>query len=136
MIPYGDVNYLAVVVATILNIVVGMVWYSPAIFGTDWMKCTGMTEEKAKKGMPMGMVIGIAGSLIGAFGTAILHMVLGPASIAAAVELVIVLTLAIIVPIQLGRVAWEQAPMELFCINTGYYAVSVLIIVMTLQVWP
>jgi hypothetical protein len=43
------VNIYAVLVAPLATLVVGFVWYSPKVFGTIWMKETGMTEEKAKK---------------------------------------------------------------------------------------
>lgn len=43
------INYLAVIVVTILAFVVGGLWYGP-LFGKAWMKEIGMTEEEAQKG--------------------------------------------------------------------------------------
>ncbi len=42
-------NLIAVLVASLVTLLVGFVWYNPKVFGTIWMKETGMTEEKAKK---------------------------------------------------------------------------------------
>lgn len=42
-------NFYAVIAATFVTLVVGFIWYSPQVFGTIWMKETGMTEEKAKQ---------------------------------------------------------------------------------------
>jgi hypothetical protein len=42
-------NFYAVIAATFVTLVVGAVWYNPKVFGTIWMKETGMTEEKAKQ---------------------------------------------------------------------------------------
>lgn len=39
----------AVIAATFVTLVVGFVWYSPKVFGTIWMKETGITEEKARQ---------------------------------------------------------------------------------------
>ncbi|MFN8324568.1 DUF1761 domain-containing protein [Flavobacterium sp.] len=41
-------NFLAVLVASLSTLLVGFIWYNPKVFGTIWMKETGMTEEKAK----------------------------------------------------------------------------------------
>jgi hypothetical protein len=40
----------AVLVASLVTLVMGFIWYNPKVFGTIWMKETGMTEEKAKQG--------------------------------------------------------------------------------------
>ena len=42
-------NFYAVIAATFVTLVIGSIWYSPKVFGTIWMKETGMTEEKAKQ---------------------------------------------------------------------------------------
>ncbi|MFK7969918.1 MAG: DUF1761 domain-containing protein [Bacteroidia bacterium] len=47
-------NWIAVAVAPLLALVVGFVWYHEKVFGTAWMKTTGMTREKAEQGnMPL-----------------------------------------------------------------------------------
>jgi Protein of unknown function (DUF1761) len=43
-------NLYAVLVASLVTLLIGMIWYSPAVFGTIWMKETGLTEEELKKG--------------------------------------------------------------------------------------
>jgi hypothetical protein len=43
-------NLYAVLVAALVTLLVGFVWYNPKVFGTIWMNESGMTEEKAKQG--------------------------------------------------------------------------------------
>lgn len=45
-----EMNFLALLVAALSTLVVGFVWYNPKVFGTVWMKESGMTEEKMKGG--------------------------------------------------------------------------------------
>lgn len=46
-----DINWIALVVAAILPLVTGFLWYGP-LFGKAWMQASGMTEEKAKQMNP------------------------------------------------------------------------------------
>lgn len=43
-----EINFLALLVAAFSTLVVGFIWYNPKVFGTIWMKESGMTEEKIK----------------------------------------------------------------------------------------
>ena len=48
--PSADINYLAVVVAALLSMVIGFVWYSLKVFGKPWMKETGLTMKDIGNG--------------------------------------------------------------------------------------
>ncbi len=39
-------------VAAFSSLIIGFIWYNPKVFGTVWMKESGMTEEKIKMGNP------------------------------------------------------------------------------------
>lgn len=43
-------NLIAILIAALIPMVIGFIWYHPKVFGTLWMKETGMTEEKARQG--------------------------------------------------------------------------------------
>ena len=58
------INWIALLLAALSTLVVGFVWYNPKVFGTIWMKESGMTEEKMK-GSNMIMIFGL--SIIYAF---------------------------------------------------------------------
>ena len=44
--PYAGINWLAILVAAIVPMIVGMLWYSPMAFATPWMKLIGKTKEE------------------------------------------------------------------------------------------
>lgn len=43
-----QINWLAILVATLVTMPVGFIWYNKHVFGTIWMRETGVTEESAK----------------------------------------------------------------------------------------
>lgn len=59
-----EFNFLALIVAALSTLVVGFIWYNPKVFGSIWMKETGLTEE-SMKGANMPLMFGI--SLLYAF---------------------------------------------------------------------
>jgi hypothetical protein len=51
--PDVVVNYLAVLVAAVVSIVIGTLWFSPNLFGKAWMKETGKSESDMQAGKKM-----------------------------------------------------------------------------------
>ncbi|WP_452221625.1 DUF1761 domain-containing protein [Lacinutrix salivirga] len=61
-------NYLAILVAATVPIVLGFIWYNPKLFGNAWMREAEMTEAKMKSGnMAVIFVITLVLSFILAF---------------------------------------------------------------------
>ena len=54
-----DINFLAVLVAALVPMVLGFIWYNPKVMGTAWMKETGLTDEKMKGGN-MAVIFGVS----------------------------------------------------------------------------
>jgi hypothetical protein len=48
--PEMDVNYAAVITATIISFILGVFWYSPLLFGKQWSAAVGRSEEELKRG--------------------------------------------------------------------------------------
>lgn len=45
-----EMNWIAILLSALTTLVVGFVWYHPKVFGTAWMKETGLTQEELSKG--------------------------------------------------------------------------------------
>lgn len=54
----SNLNFLAILVATLSTFVVGWLWYGP-LFGKAWMSAVGVTEEDLEKGN-MGKIFGLS----------------------------------------------------------------------------
>lgn len=53
-----EFNFLIILIAALVPLLVGFVWYNPKVFGNAWMKSAGITEEQAK-GANMGLIFGL-----------------------------------------------------------------------------
>jgi hypothetical protein len=45
-----NMNFPILLLAALIPLLVGMIWYHPKAFGNAWMKTTGLSEEKLKEG--------------------------------------------------------------------------------------
>ncbi|MFT5242649.1 MAG: hypothetical protein ACJA1H_000122 [Glaciecola sp.] len=54
-----EFNYLAIIVAAIVPVVLGFIWYNPKVFGLAWMRAAEMTEAKIKDGN-MAIIFGVS----------------------------------------------------------------------------
>ncbi len=52
-------NFVAIIVAALIPMVIGFIWYHPKVFGNTWMQVAGMTEEKVKTGN-MALIFGLS----------------------------------------------------------------------------
>lgn len=52
-------NFLALIVAALIPLLTGFIWYHPKVFGNAWMRAAGLTEEQLKTGN-MPLIFGLA----------------------------------------------------------------------------
>jgi hypothetical protein len=61
-------NFIIVLAAALIPLIVGFIWYHPKVFGNAWMKAAEMTEEKIKGGnMAMTFILTYVLSVLAAF---------------------------------------------------------------------
>lgn len=61
-------EYLWNVVAAIVPMVIGFIWYNPKVFGKIWQKDVGLTDEQVEGGnMPLIFGLSFLGALIMSF---------------------------------------------------------------------
>ena len=49
----SSINWLAVLVSTLVFYGLGAIWYAPPVFGKAWMKAIGMDKDSVKKDVNM-----------------------------------------------------------------------------------
>jgi uncharacterized protein DUF1761 len=65
--PIADINYLAVVGAGLVSMLIGFFWYSLKVFGTSWMKESKLTKKDMEKGPGAGYAVMVVTSLLQAY---------------------------------------------------------------------
>ncbi|OGY97748.1 MAG: hypothetical protein A2855_01720 [Candidatus Liptonbacteria bacterium RIFCSPHIGHO2_01_FULL_57_28] len=139
------VNYLAVLVAAIVAVVLGGLWYGP-VFGKKWIALMGMTPEQIeagkKKGMAKEYILTFIGSLVmayvlawGLFAGAPYLAAEGTVGAVAGICLGLLAWLGFVAPVTLGSVLWEGRSWTLWFLNNGYYVVTLAVIGAILAVW-
>ena len=44
-----EINLVAVIIASVANMALGYLWYSPTLFGKEWIQLMGYTKESLEK---------------------------------------------------------------------------------------
>jgi hypothetical protein len=128
------INYGAVFVAALSSFLIGGIWYSPAVFGTVWMKENGLTEAQLKE-RNMLKVFGLAFllALIASFN---LVMFLGPESdISAGGFYGFLAGFGWVATFVGTHYLFEKKSFTLFLINAGYSVVALTVMGVILGVW-
>ncbi len=140
--PIVPINYLAVLSAALLSMVVGFLWYGP-LFGKQWMLLAGMTKEKIdemkKKGMTNAYCLMFVGSLIMAYvlSHAIIFATFYLKTSGISVGLMVGFWnwLGFIAPVTLASVLWDGKPWKLWILNNAYHVVTLMLMGMVLTLW-
>ncbi|WP_438351107.1 DUF1761 domain-containing protein [Paenibacillus sp. FA6] len=126
MIDFTQVNYLAVFVATVVTMVLGFLWYSPVLFGNQWIKQIGLKKEEMSGGNPMTYILTALTALCGAFVLALMLTMIGEATIESGMNVGLLIGISISVKIGMNFL-FEKRGIRLYLITIGYHLVSYLI---------
>lgn len=128
-----EVNFLAIFLSGVAYMAIGFAWYSALLFGKPWMKIMGYTEkilkEKQKKMGPK-FALSFLAALVTAF--VLSHVTtmsvnfFGYARLTSALTSAFWMWLGFMMPVQLTDVIFEEKPVKLFAINTGYQLTALM----------
>ncbi|OVE78971.1 hypothetical protein BVY00_01565 [bacterium G20] len=124
--PSVDVHWLAVIAAAVVNMVVGMVWYSKAVFGKEWSKLTGRKMEDMGGG-GSGYAVAAVGALLQAWILAHFVAYAGSSTFIKGAITGLYLWLGFVAVVAAVNLVFEGRSWHLWKINTGYFLVVLLI---------
>ncbi|HEV8590955.1 MAG TPA: DUF1761 domain-containing protein [Pyrinomonadaceae bacterium] len=130
-----EVTFVPILVAGVANLILGMIWFHPRVFGTAWMARAGITPEMAEKGkkrMPIMAAIATLAAMLVAYVMNHFGIAWGVFDWIGAVELAFWCWLGFVAPTMLGMVLWEMKPIKYYAMVAGYWLVAFIMMAVIL----
>lgn len=137
-----QVNYVAVLLAGVVSMALGFLWYSPMVLGKQWMKEKGYTQESLKKAQAtMGKLYGVSFvvSLITAY--VLSHVMtlsqnfLQYSTLQTGLTTAFWMWLGFMMPVQLTATIFGSKKWKLLGIDTGYQLVSLMAMAVVIAIF-
>jgi hypothetical protein len=128
---FFNLNLLALLLAWVTHILLGLIWFSSPLFGNDWSKLTG---QKLKPAVAW-IIPGLFGHLLMVIILAILINLTQSSGAMVGLKISLLCWLGFIVPMEIGELLWEKIPLKLFLLRTGNQLVGMLAVGLILGWW-
>ena len=133
----GSINYIAVVVAIVVNMALGAAWYSPLLFAKPWMAANDLTEESISEAgsATKGYIVAVIASIVIAFAIALFAKASGVDTAVEGLLLGLAAGLGFVATTFAANYIFESRPLNLYLINAGYPVVSFTLIGLLIGAW-
>jgi len=134
---HPEISLLAVLIATILGFGLGALWYSPKLFGNQWMAALGMSAEELQEGLSPARTYGtrFVTTLVAAYILARILVGIEATTLVSGIETGFLVWLGFVATFALDGVLFEKRPVKLYLINGGYYLVGLIVMGALLGLW-
>ncbi|WP_353827112.1 DUF1761 domain-containing protein [Agromyces sp. SYSU T0242] len=134
-----DVNWWAVLVATVAALVIGSFWYTPRVFGNYWMR-VARVDDSGDRGALAPIATTVLMSAVSAWVLAVAVGVawtaFGGPYVLVAVGTAALLWTGFTAARFLTHDAFEGRPAGLTAVNVAHEAVTFLVMAVIIGVWP
>jgi hypothetical protein len=130
-----EVTLIPLLVAAIVAVILGFIWFHTKVFGAAYMRCVNLTPEQQAKGrkrMPVAVFFAFASSLLAAYVLNYFGIAWGVYDWVGAIELGIWVWLGFAAPPLLGMILWEMRPIKQYAIVGGYWLVNFIVMALVL----
>lgn len=134
MLDYSGLNYIAILVVTLLGFVLGGLWYSPVLFGRGWLASLGKTEKDiAPSAVPF--LITLVASFLTAHTLALFINTLGVSTLRGGISLSLYVGISFVLANMASDFAFCRWPARLFWIMGGFRLLLVVVMGVILVLW-
>ncbi|MFJ8959492.1 DUF1761 domain-containing protein [Lentzea sp. NPDC102401] len=134
----GDLNWLAVLVATIAYFALGVVWYAEYAFGRAYQRASGWDLNEPEKISPTVFVVPLATCFVLTLVTAMLGAASNTDNIMEGILLGLLIGVGIALPVRFVTGAYDMtkpAPITFAAIGAGYHVVGLTLAGAILGFW-
>ncbi len=115
----GEINLFAVLVGAIVSIGIGMLWYSPILFGNVWLRLIGKSADEIEGAGP-AMGLAALAAVISSLVLAMMVQAVGAATLLEGLVVGIVVWVGIGATATLVVTVYEGPPLSVWLLNAGY----------------
>ncbi len=134
MLSFGDLNWLAIVVAALAFFAVGALWYQQKVMGTRWMKAAGVDPSKNSP-HPMIFVGTLAAYFLMAMVLAMIARGIGASSFGDGLVLGLLTGVVFVGAQAWVNVTFEGRSMDLVLVNGGIGVLGHVIVAVIVTIW-
>jgi hypothetical protein len=120
------VNWLAIIIAAIANIIIGFLWYGTWAFGKSWMQLSGRSMGEGQQPGPL-YALTIVGAIVQAIAMSWFASQTGVHSGSAGAILGLLVGLGFIAPAMFADVLFAGRPARLYAITAGYQVLAAVV---------
>ena len=137
-------NWLAIIVAALIPMIIGFIYYHPKVFGRAWMNSLGLTEADLKAGN-MALIMGISLFMSFVLSMWLVGNVDGPGqegrydSFQHGAVHGLIIGLMVAMPVLVTNGLFERKNLKNLLINTGYWVLTLMLmggVLDALNHWP
>jgi hypothetical protein len=134
MLDFSDLNWWAILVATLVAFVLGGLWYGP-LFGKAWLRAVGKTEDELEPSATP-FIVSFFAALLTSIVLAALIQTMSIATIAGGLMLGAIAGVGFIAAAMASDTAFCGWGLPLFLIQSGYRVLYSIIMGGILAAWP
>jgi hypothetical protein len=128
---FSTINWLAVLVAGVVHIVISLAWYQPVFFGKAWVRLSGKEMTPAMRWIPAG----ISAHLVCILALAVIVNLANATSVLEGIAAGVLVTVGFVSTLLAGELVWEKIPFKLYLIRVGDQLLTLCLGGVILSVW-
>lgn len=135
----GGVNLVAIVIAALASMIVGMIYFSPALFGNLWMRLSKISKSDIKRikvhGLNKNYFASFISTAITAYVLSLFIKFSGVIGVVGGISIGVLAWLGFVATTLLGGVLWDRRPVQLYLLNNFYQLISFVLMSIILSLW-